>query len=81
MGTRDTYHKTLIRACIVAGDETELATQLGVPVAAVVDWLLGDRPVPVAIFLRAVDLVVASNKEHIEAVRDFLDKVRRRYRA
>jgi DNA-binding transcriptional regulator YdaS (Cro superfamily) len=29
---------------MIAGDETALAKRLGVPVPAVVDWLLGNRP-------------------------------------
>jgi DNA-binding transcriptional regulator YdaS (Cro superfamily) len=55
VGTRDTYQKTLLRACVLAGDETSLARQLGVPASTVIDWLLGDKPVPVETFLVAVD--------------------------
>jgi hypothetical protein len=80
MGTRDTYHETLVRACIAAGDETQLAKQLNVPLPALVDWLLGDKPVPPEIFLRSVDIVITANKEQVQAVRDFLDRVRRRHR-
>ena len=69
MGTRDTYQKTLVQACIVAGDETALAAKLGVPVTTVVDWLLGIRPAPTDMFLRAVDVVLVSNKQHIEDTR------------
>jgi DNA-binding transcriptional regulator YdaS (Cro superfamily) len=63
---------------MIAGDETELAKRLGVPVPAVVDWLLGNRPVPTDIFLRAVDVVLAASKQHVEAVSEFLEQVRRR---
>jgi hypothetical protein len=87
MGSRDTYHKTLVRACIVAGDEVELAKQLDVPVDVLVTWLLGDKPVPPQIFLRAVDVVLAAQKQHIRAVerrikatRRFLDRLKQRYR-
>jgi DNA-binding transcriptional regulator YdaS (Cro superfamily) len=79
MGIRDTYHLALVRACMVAGDETELARRLGVPVELLVMWLLGDKPVPPEIFLRAVDLVIDSHTEHVEAVRVFLENVRRRH--
>jgi len=63
---------------MIAGDETALAKRLGVPVPAVVDWLLGNRPVPTDIFLRAVDVVLAASKQHVEAVSEFLEQVRRR---
>jgi hypothetical protein len=79
VGTRDTYQRTLLRACIVAGDETELAKHLDAPVQYVVDWLLGDKPVPPDIFLRAVDLVLGVSKQHVEAVDQFLEQVRRRH--
>jgi hypothetical protein len=87
MGTRDTYHEALVRACILAGDETQLAKRLNVPLSALVDWLLGDKPVPPDIFLRAVDLLLTAQKQHakavqaqVEATRDFVDSLRRRYR-
>ena len=50
MGMRDTYQRTLVRACLVVGDETALAQRLGVPLPSLVDWLLGDRPVPADVF-------------------------------
>jgi len=80
VGTRDTYQKVLLKACIVAGDETALAKQLGVPVGAVVGWLLGDAHVPSDMFLRAVDLVLIASRQQVEETRDFLEKVRRRHR-
>jgi DNA-binding transcriptional regulator YdaS (Cro superfamily) len=80
MGTRDTYHATLVRACIAAGDETQLAKRLNVPLPVLVDWLLGDKPVPAEIFLRSVDIVISANREQVQAVRDFLEHVKRRHR-
>jgi hypothetical protein len=80
MGTRDTYQKTLVQACIVAGDETALAAKLGVPVLTVVDWLLGDRELPTEMFLRAVDVVLLSNKQHIEDTRALIAQIRQRHR-
>jgi DNA-binding transcriptional regulator YdaS (Cro superfamily) len=79
LGTRDTYQRTLVQACMTAGDETELAKRLGVPVPAVVDWLLGHKPVPPEIFLRAVDVVLAASRQHVEAVSEFLEQLRRRH--
>jgi len=80
MGHRDTYQKTLVQALIVAGDETALAAKLGVPVMSVVDWLLGDKQVPIDMFLRAVDVVLASNKQHIEDTRALIAHIRERHR-
>ena len=79
MGTRDTYQHTLLKACLVAGDESALAKKLGVPVSKAIDWLLGDEPMPTEIFLRAVDIVLASNKAQIEANRRLLEEIRRRH--
>jgi DNA-binding transcriptional regulator YdaS (Cro superfamily) len=80
MGTRATYQKTLIQACIAVGDETMLAQKLGAPVPDVVDWLLGDRPVPPDCFLKAVDIVQGERKRHVNEVKAFLEEVRRRRR-
>jgi hypothetical protein len=79
MGTRDTYHRTLVRACALAGDETVLARALRVPVPALVDWLLGQQPVPDEVFLKAVDYVLVHQQEHVRAVHDLLDQIRRRH--
>jgi len=76
---RDTYQGTLLRACMIAGDESDLARHLGVPAQYVVDWLLGDKPVPPDVFLRAVDLVLGASKQHVEAVSQFLEQLRRRH--
>jgi len=79
MGTRDTYHRTLVRACALAGDETALARALRVPLPAMVDWLLGHQPVPDDVFLRAVDFVLTHHKEQTRAVKELLDQIRRRH--
>ena len=78
---RDTYQKTLVRACLVLGDETTLAQRLGVPLPSLVDWLLGDRPVPADIFLSATDIVLDSHRQQVRDNRAFLEEVRRRHRA
>jgi len=76
MGTRDAYQKVIIRACIICGDETSFAKALGAPVEDVVDWVLGERPVPPDYFLKAVDIVLADSKQHVIEVKTFLEKVR-----
>jgi DNA-binding transcriptional regulator YdaS (Cro superfamily) len=81
MGMRDTYQKTLVRACLVVGDETALAGRLGVPLPSLVDWLLGERPVPADVFLGATDIVLEANRQQVQENRAFLEEVRRRHRA
>jgi DNA-binding CsgD family transcriptional regulator len=66
-----------VRACLVAGDETALAKALGVPTPRLIGWLLGDEKVPVDVFLRAVDIVLARAKERVRETRSFLRRIRR----
>jgi hypothetical protein len=80
VGTRDTYQKVLLRACLVAGDEAALAHQLGVPVMSVVSWVLGDSQCPPDVFLRAVDLVLTNSRKRLEDNRTLLDQIRARHR-
>ena len=79
MGMRDTYQRTLMRACLVLGDEAALARRLGVPVPAVVDWLLGEKPVPTQVFLEVADIVLGAHKQQVRDNQAFLEEVRRRY--
>lgn len=64
-----------MRACMVAGDKTLLAQQLGVPLPAVSDWLSGESPVPAEVFLRAVDIVLAANRKQNEENRALLERI------
>ena len=64
---------------MIAGDESALAKHLGVPVHLVVDWVLGNKPVPPDIFLHTVDLVLGASKQHARAVSEFLEELRRRH--
>jgi hypothetical protein len=65
VGTRHTYQRTLLQACLVAGDEAALAEKLGVPASMVVAWLLGDKIPPTKAFLDAVDIVLARSQEQL----------------
>jgi hypothetical protein len=69
-----------MQSCIIAGDETVLAERLGFPVRAVVDWLLGDAPIPTEAFLRAVDIVLTASRKQVEDNRALLDQIKRRHR-
>jgi hypothetical protein len=88
MGTRDTYHRTVLQACALAGDEVALARLLRAPVSLVVDWILGDVSPPTDVFLRCVDILITDNqrrletqKRRIEATKEFLAAIRRRHRS
>ena len=76
MGTRDVYQRTLVRACAVVGDETALATKLGVPTERVIGWIVGDSVLPKDIFVRAVELLLTSSKEQVRRNRLFLESIR-----
>lgn len=78
MGTREFYQKVVIHACVICGDETELAKKLGVPVAEAVDWLLGERPVPTDSFLKAAEIVLAASQQRVKDNRAFVEEVRSR---
>lgn len=81
MGTRETYQRTLVEACLIAGDEEALAKRLNIPVQQIVDWLLGAQ-VPDKGFLRFVDLVleerIAVRRRHVIDVRKFLEDMKAR---
>jgi hypothetical protein len=68
----------LIEACHIAGNESLLSARIGHPVPRVLDWLLGTETVPVDVFLQCVDIIVASNKRHVNDAEAFLEQVRRR---
>ena len=80
MAARDTYRRTLIEACYIAGDEIAFAERLNCPLPAVLDWLIARRTVPVSVFLKAVDIILARNAQQIRETEVFLDEVRRRKR-
>lgn len=75
MGTRDVYQRTLVRACMVAGDEAALAKELGVPVERLVGWLLGDSALPIDVFLRAVDIVLERSKAQVRRNPTFPERI------
>jgi hypothetical protein len=75
-----TYQWTLVKACLIVGDELKLAQRLGATVEDVVNWLLGDVPVPMNVFLAAVDIALADNKEQIASNVALIEQIRRRHR-
>jgi DNA-binding transcriptional regulator YdaS (Cro superfamily) len=80
VGTRAAYQRTLILACQIVGDETLLAAKLGDSVPTVVDWLIGEREVPIDAFLVAVDIVLGHSNRQVVETRAFLEQVRARHR-
>ncbi len=61
MGIDGVHVKTLARATLIAGGVEVLALQLGVDPDTLGSWLRGEKPPPVEVFLRAVDIVVADS--------------------
>ena len=59
------HAQTLRRAAEIAGGLSQLSTQLGVPERALEVWLTGTQPIPPEVFLRAVDIVTASQINEI----------------
>jgi hypothetical protein len=78
MGTSNTYHRTLLHACVIAGDESALAAKLEVDVEEVIGWLIGQVPIPTDVFLRAVDLVLAYTGRTLEATREQIGESKER---
>ena len=80
MGVWATRQRTVLRACAILGDEVALAKHLGVSVSQVVDWILGDVPVPTDNFLQLVDVVLDDNRKLIDLNRDFIEEMHKKYR-
>ena len=68
----DTYRDTLLYAMAIAGSERALAERLQVKVALLATWLSGIEPIPYAVFLKAVDVVVNSTAADISRSRQLL---------
>jgi DNA-binding CsgD family transcriptional regulator len=64
-----------VQACLAAGDEAALAKRLDVPLDTLIDWLLGKAKLPTHVFLRAIDMVLASSKERVRENRAFLERI------
>jgi len=52
------YSRTLLKAAQLAGGPQKLARKLRVPIADLHKWLGGSDAPPIAVFLKAVDLVL-----------------------
>jgi hypothetical protein len=75
-----TYQRILIEARNIAGGESELALLLHKPQRKVVNWLMGIEPIPVAVFLQALDMIIKSQKRHVQNTKRFLRRMRIRRR-
>lgn len=76
MADGDTYRDLLTYALAIAGNERALAERLGVKVPQVLNWTAGIEPIPTAIFLKAVDVVLASTAEDIRRSRETLRRLK-----
>jgi hypothetical protein len=68
----ETYRNVLIYAMAMVGNERLLAERLGVNPQQVLDWTNGIEPVPAAIFLKTIDVVVAATPEDIRRSKQVL---------
>lgn len=57
--SQSVYTRTLSHAARIAGGEAQLAALLGASPTQLAEWLCGAEHVPVDIFLKAVDLLMA----------------------
>ena len=85
MGTGDTYRSTILYACMLVGGEAKLAERLAVPVEDVVRWAFGEAEPPLASFLAAVDIVLATRagtlaetKKMLRVSKEMLQRTRAR---
>jgi hypothetical protein len=62
----------------MVGGEGFFAEQLGYPLPMVLDWLFSRQPIPVHVFLRSVDIVLAQSRRNVMDTNLFLEQVRRR---
>jgi hypothetical protein len=62
LATRDISRQVLQRAAAQAGGEEALAAKLGIGLRVLQLYLKGERLVPDALFLQAVDLILASTE-------------------
>ena len=67
---RVTYRSTLEYALALAGSDASLAARLNVPIGKVRLWLDGIEDMPDAIFLAAVDVIIASTPAEIARCRE-----------
>ena len=62
---RETYRNVLAYAVAMAGNDVLLAERLGVNVLQLRNWISGIERIPVEIFLKTVDVVIAATPEEI----------------
>lgn len=55
----DVFSRTFLKAAELAGGQKDLARRLRVPLSELQRWIAGQGHPPMAIFLKAVDLVLA----------------------
>jgi hypothetical protein len=57
-GDQQLYRRALANAVHVAGGEEAVREYLDVPQATLQTWLLGAKPIPEAVFLKVIDLLL-----------------------
>jgi hypothetical protein len=72
-----TCQRILLEACNIEGSESALAVRLKKSEQQVLDWLDGKEPIPLEIFLQAIDIVIENQRQSAEFAR-FLQRRRNR---
>lgn len=54
----DTYRAALVKAAQLLGGVRPLCDRVHVPIPVMTQWLAGDGKPPIAVFLRAVDILI-----------------------
>jgi hypothetical protein len=69
--SQDNYRKTLRYAEALAGSPAQLAQRLNIDSRLLSAWFRGTEPIPEAVFLQLVDVVLAASKTDVERSRDY----------
>jgi DNA-binding transcriptional regulator YiaG len=62
-----TYTRTMRRAVEAVGDIERLASELGASVSEIEAWIAGHAAPPPGVFLRAIDIVARTPRQHQDA--------------
>jgi hypothetical protein len=71
---QDHYRKTLRYAEALAGSPARLAHLLSVDSRVLTSWFRGIEPIPEAVFLKLIDIVLGATRNDVEKSRSYLHR-------
>jgi len=71
---QDHYRKTLRYAEALAGSPAQLAHLLSIDSRLLTSWFRGTEPIPDAVFLKLIDIVLGATKNDVERSRSYQDR-------